>query len=300
MLYVSIIIPAFNEEKNINFLLRSLLKQIERGFRVREIVVISDGSTDGTAKEALRNRNKKVRVVKYGKRLGKIQRLSQYFENFKGNILVQLDADIILSNKYVLYHLIAPFGKDLKVDLVCGSNTPLKPKRFMEKIAYFGVDLWIDARKSLGKKAERYNCTGQIRAFSRNYLNGFRFPKDIISGEDIYSFYYAKNNNLNVIYTKKAKVHYRLPSTLSDYVKQMRRFILSSLDIKKFFPRPLIIHYEVITLPIKLKSLLKIHSKYPILIVFFYLLLQLISTIQARLYKKRKVWDIAKTSKKLK
>ncbi len=45
---ISIGIPAFNEAVTIKRLLRSVLAQKEKGFVLREIIVLCDGSTDGT------------------------------------------------------------------------------------------------------------------------------------------------------------------------------------------------------------------------------------------------------------
>ena len=46
---VTVAISAFNEERNIGAFLRSVLMQKEDGFELVRILVISDGSADGTA-----------------------------------------------------------------------------------------------------------------------------------------------------------------------------------------------------------------------------------------------------------
>jgi len=48
LITVSIGIPAYNEEANIGKLLSSLIKQKEAGFIIKEIIVVSDQSTDKT------------------------------------------------------------------------------------------------------------------------------------------------------------------------------------------------------------------------------------------------------------
>ena len=47
-LTVTIGIPAYNEEANVRNLLVSLLAQKETNFKLQEIIVVSDGSTDKT------------------------------------------------------------------------------------------------------------------------------------------------------------------------------------------------------------------------------------------------------------
>ena len=63
-LTLSIFIPAYNEEANIEHLLRSILSQKQDNFKLSDINVVSDGSSDKTEEIVLRVRkqNKKIRV----------------------------------------------------------------------------------------------------------------------------------------------------------------------------------------------------------------------------------------------
>lgn len=47
--YISVIIPAFNEETRLNSTLGSIWRALRRRFEDFEIIVVDDGSTDGTA-----------------------------------------------------------------------------------------------------------------------------------------------------------------------------------------------------------------------------------------------------------
>ena len=62
----SIIIPAYNEEQNVNELysrLKPVLRQLKKS---HEIIFIDDGSTDNTYKELenLHNKDKAVKIIK--------------------------------------------------------------------------------------------------------------------------------------------------------------------------------------------------------------------------------------------
>jgi dolichyl-phosphate beta-glucosyltransferase len=48
--FISVIVPAFNEEKRLNETLPRLWRSINRRFSSFEIIVVDDGSTDGTGK----------------------------------------------------------------------------------------------------------------------------------------------------------------------------------------------------------------------------------------------------------
>lgn len=47
---ISIVIPAYNEEESIVWVLKDTLKTLPKYFKDFEIIVLDDGSTDKTAK----------------------------------------------------------------------------------------------------------------------------------------------------------------------------------------------------------------------------------------------------------
>ena len=65
-LSVSVGIPALNEELNIKQLLTAILRQEEDSFVLREIIVVSDGSTDETVALAKSIKDKRIRVINAG------------------------------------------------------------------------------------------------------------------------------------------------------------------------------------------------------------------------------------------
>ena len=103
---VSIAIPAFNEAENIKHLLGSILSQKTRGFILKEILVISDGSTDETVRFARSVKDKRISVFDDKKRLGKSARLQTAFNAFRGDVLFLLDADIVITDSALLSKII--------------------------------------------------------------------------------------------------------------------------------------------------------------------------------------------------
>lgn len=296
---LSIGVPAYNEEANIGYLLRDLLSQKQDTFILKEIIVISDGSQDGTASIAKSFGNGLIRVIDDGKSEGKIKRLNELFRLCTGDILAQFDADIRLSDALVLEELVKPFLTDARTALVCGNHKPAPPKGFIERSAVFGARVFDDAIDMLGEQGGRYRCTGQIRAFSRRFLEQFRFPPDISSGEDTYSFYYAKVNDFKIVFARNAVVLHRLPTTLKDYTSQMSRFIYAKNQIGRYFTREQCARYETMTALLRLKALLKNAVRSSPLTVIGFLILHIAPRIAVLTYKPKRVWDVAKTSKNL-
>lgn len=87
---ISVIIPAFNEEKTLSRVLERTHDTLRNLGTPYEIIVVNDGSTDETANVALQN---DVTLVSNGQNCGKGQALASGIAKAKGSILVTMDAD---------------------------------------------------------------------------------------------------------------------------------------------------------------------------------------------------------------
>ncbi len=85
---VSVLIPAYNEEKTITDVIMAA-KECEV---VDEIIVIDDGSTDSTYEKAEKTG---VKVIKLPRNIGKGGALKKGIDESRGEIIVFLDADLI-------------------------------------------------------------------------------------------------------------------------------------------------------------------------------------------------------------
>jgi len=87
---ISVVIPAFNEEKSLGFILHRTYEMLrEMGFP-HEVIVVNDGSNDGTAKVAVENG---TILVNNDRNLGKGDALKKGFMRANGYFVVTLDAD---------------------------------------------------------------------------------------------------------------------------------------------------------------------------------------------------------------
>ncbi len=94
-LFVSFVLPAFNEGAVIERSLERLDKTVNGSGLRYEIVVIDDGSNDDTRLKALRyaRRNSHVRVVSYDRNVGKGFAVKTGFWLCKGEFVVFVDSD---------------------------------------------------------------------------------------------------------------------------------------------------------------------------------------------------------------
>jgi len=94
---MSIIIPAYNEEKRIKTSLVRLLSYFKENFRGRyEVIIIMDGCTDLTPKVVgqMAEVNDEIIPLYFPTRLGKGGAFIEAFKHAKGGVLLLVDADL--------------------------------------------------------------------------------------------------------------------------------------------------------------------------------------------------------------
>jgi len=96
---VSVIIPAFNEEKYVGRCIRSALSQSLRHSEY-EIIVINDCSTDNTSK-VLDQFRKKIKIFNNKKNIGLPGALNEGIKKASGQFIVRIDADDYVHPEYL-------------------------------------------------------------------------------------------------------------------------------------------------------------------------------------------------------
>jgi len=93
---LSIVIPVYNEEKNINELYKRLIKVLVRITKRYEIIFVNDGSIDNTAQKVkdLRKRDRNVRLVNFSRNFGHMSAVSAGLKYSSGRKVVIMDADL--------------------------------------------------------------------------------------------------------------------------------------------------------------------------------------------------------------
>jgi len=83
----SVIVPAYNERQGLPIVLEKLLKITNNNY---EVIVIDDGSNDGTSEVAA---SFPVRIIKHEKNLGKGEAIKTGIKNARGQNIICIDAD---------------------------------------------------------------------------------------------------------------------------------------------------------------------------------------------------------------
>ncbi|MBD3204405.1 glycosyltransferase [Candidatus Woesearchaeota archaeon] len=93
---LSIIVPAYNEEKNIKKLYEKLKNSLKKTKKSYEIIFIDDGSTDKTFQiiKNISKKEKKVKAISFYKNFGKSAAYMAGFEICSGDIIITMDSDL--------------------------------------------------------------------------------------------------------------------------------------------------------------------------------------------------------------
>ena len=223
---ITIGICAYNEAQNIERSIRSIYDQKTKDITVREVIVVSSGSTDGTDDivRRLADEYGNITLIRQEKREGKNSAINCYLENKTCDVVVMLNADNIFGNENSLYSLVSPFF-DEKVGMVGGHPVPTNDKK--DKVGFATHVLWTMHHHL----ALVYPKIGELVAF-RDI--GTRLPTDQQSDEDIIRMNLEKAG-YNCIYAPDAIVLNRGPETEEDFLKQRIRVNIGEVNMNRKF-----------------------------------------------------------------
>ncbi|MFT4613188.1 MAG: glycosyltransferase involved in cell wall biosynthesis [Bacteroidia bacterium] len=167
----SIVIPAKNEEQGIAVLLAELISL----YRGAEIIVVNDGSTDGTAQVAA---DAGCRVVNHPYSKGNGAAIKSGARAASGDYLVFMDGDGQHSAADV-ERLLAKVeeGYDLVVGARSGKESQASVARWSANAFYNGFASWMVGRK-IDDLTSGFRCVDRRKFLSFLYLlpNGFSYP----------------------------------------------------------------------------------------------------------------------------
>jgi glycosyltransferase involved in cell wall biosynthesis len=218
---VSVIIPAYNEEKNIERCLKSVKKQ---NYSNLEIIVIDDGSTDRTSKIA---KNFGVKVIKNKRNLGLAKSLNRGIKASKGSIVITLHADCELVGRNWLSKIIEPF-KDAKVAGVTGNPIPYPDKKLslFDKVNLYFVGAYASTKSEKITNRDLFN--NKCDAYRKKYLEevGFFNEKFKTSGEDIDLTCKLRKRGYKLLIHPKCRIRIHLSSHQNTFVKSLKKRIV--------------------------------------------------------------------------
>lgn len=191
---VSLIIPAYNEEKVIKKKIKNSLELDYQG--KLDIIIASDGSEDKTVEIA--EKFNKIKVKKFNQRRGKMATLNETVKDVESEIIVLTDANAMFE-KDAIKKLVRDF-KDESVGCVCGVKSVKKDG----KIGKYEGLYWKLEKFLKEKESKIGSCVadGSIYAVRRKL---YPFPKeDRIIMDDLAVSLAVINNGYRSVLEKEA------------------------------------------------------------------------------------------------
>lgn len=229
---ISIGIPAHNEERMLPPLLISIIAQ-DRGRRVKEIIVIADGCTDATVEKVQSINDPRIILIDDKKRKGKSQRLNEIIEKFTGDILLCMDADIVITDKEFFSKVAAI--KSLSQSGVIGVNTlPLKSNNFFQACLNYSIIAQRYMIKNWRAGNNYLAFRGSCLILDKPFAKQLVFPQNLVNN-DGYIYFYAHKKGLMPSYREDIVVYFIAPASLKDHINQSSRFLSSRRELERYF-----------------------------------------------------------------
>ncbi|HVT27028.1 MAG TPA: glycosyltransferase family 2 protein [Lacipirellulaceae bacterium] len=163
---ISIVVPVFNESAT----LVTLIEKVRDAMNAcsHEIVIVDDGSSDGTADLVAALRGGAVRAIRHAHNKGKGASLRTALENVKGEIVVIQDADLEY-DPHDIPSLVQPI-RDGHADVVFGSRFRGKAQRvqmFWHRLA----NGWLTSFSNMVNNLDLSDMETGYKAFRKNVLD---------------------------------------------------------------------------------------------------------------------------------
>jgi len=223
---ISIIIPAYNEEKVIANTIEGLL---ETKYPNKEIIFVDDGSKDATL--SIASKYKKQILILHKENGGKSTALNYGMVYAKGEIVVIVDADTIIGRNS-LKEIVKGFEINEHVAAVAGNikvrnrNTLLTKCQALEYIT--GIQI---IRRAFDIFGSITIVPGALGAFKKSFLlEAGAYGKDTIV-EDFDQTIKLLKAGLITQGSSKATAYTEAPNTLKDFVAQRKRWYRGNIQV---------------------------------------------------------------------
>ncbi|MFI1353433.1 polysaccharide deacetylase family protein [Streptomyces sp. NPDC020898] len=221
---VSVLVPAYNEAKCIEATVRSLM----RSEHPIEVIVIDDGSSDGTARIVENMGLPNVRVVRQ-LNAGKPAALNRGVANARYNLIVMMDGDTVFEPGTVR-ELVQPFG-DPRVGAVAGNakvgnkDSLIGAWQHIEYVMGFNLD-----RRMYDVLGCMPTIPGAVGAFRRSALKRVGGMSDDTLAEDTDITMALHRDGWRVVYAENARAWTEAPESVQQLWSQRYRWSYGTMQ----------------------------------------------------------------------
>jgi len=274
--YVSIVVPAYNEENNLGKTVESLL-DLDYAKNKYEIIIVDDGSKDNTLKVA-RSLEKKYKIIRafHKENGGKGSALNYGIKRAKGEYIVSFDSDSMVIPSAMKSSL--PYFSDPKVMCVTPAMKIYRPRRIFERVQAIEYDLGIFLRKVFSNIDAIHVTPGPFSIYRKGFFEKHGgYDEDNIT-EDMEIALRIQGLNYKIANSPTSLVYTLAPKKFVSLIKQRRRWyfglIRNFIKYRKLFGRKYG-EMGVIILPLAVLSVLS-----TMIITLYYIIKGIIDSIR--------------------
>ncbi|MEV1315786.1 bifunctional polysaccharide deacetylase/glycosyltransferase family 2 protein [Micromonospora arborensis] len=222
---VSVIVPAYNEAANIAATVRSL---VASAYPALEVIVVDDGSDDGTADIVERMRLRGVRVIRQAN-AGKPAALNTGIRAARANLLVLVDGDTVFQSDTV-HRLVQGFA-DPSVGAISGNTKVANRRRLLGRWQHLEYVIGFNLDRRMYDVLECMpTIPGAIGAFRREVLLRVGgVPSDTLA-EDTDLTMKVLRAGWRVVYEESAIAWTEAPSSLRQLWRQRYRWCYGTMQ----------------------------------------------------------------------
>lgn len=215
---ISVVIPLYNKEKSIASTLRTVLNQT---FSDYEIVIVNDGSTDGSVEEIEKVQDDRIRLV-HQPNAGVSAARNRGIEEAKGDLIAFLDADDEWKPEYLAtqYHLFqkypecSVFACNYEFRDVSGKVTPT----LIHKLPFVGEDGILSNYFEVASCSHPPICSISVMVKKQAMQAIGGFPVGVKSGEDLLTWARLAYR-YKIAFSRKVCACYYLPDKLGNQAR---------------------------------------------------------------------------------
>jgi cellulose synthase/poly-beta-1,6-N-acetylglucosamine synthase-like glycosyltransferase len=255
--FVSVIIPAYNEEATIKKTAQSVLA-LNYPHDKLELIMVNDGSTDKTLQimENIKKRyaERNIKLISH-KNAGKAASMNRAIWQAKGEYFACLDADSFVDRQN-LRKMIAMFQKDLELTIVTPAMKVKSPKTWLQKFQRLEYITSIFFMRIMGHFDMIYVAPGPFSVYKKNVvkkLGGFEVGN---LTEDMEIAYRMQKYHYKIRQCHDAYVHTIAPRNLRELYKQRNRWykggFINFLKYRQTFLNPSYGDFGMFMMPIVL------------------------------------------------
>lgn len=227
---VSVLVPCYNEEHNVE---ETLVAALAQRYPHVEVIAINDGSKDGTAAvlDAMATRESRLRVVHLAHNQGKAIALQAGAVAARSEYLVCIDGDALLDHDALAY-LVAPLINNPRVGAVTGNPRIRTRSTLIGRIQVGEFSSII----GLIKRTQRvygqvFTVSGVVAAFRRRALDDVGYWSPDMITEDIDISWKLQKRHWAIFFEPRALCWILMPETLRGLWKQRLRWAQGGAEV---------------------------------------------------------------------